>query len=43
MVEDILAVIVLVVLIFGGLAGCIVKYFIYRKGKTGTKDRRGEE
>ncbi len=42
MIEDVLAVIVLVVLVFGGLAGCIVKYFIYRRKKTRQKMEEGK-
>lgn len=42
-IEDILAIIVLVILVFGGLAGCIVKYLIYRGRYGKDRDERGEE
>lgn len=42
-IEDILAIIVLVILVFGGLAGCIVKYLIYRSRYGKDKGDREEE
>lgn len=43
MLEQILAIIVMVVLVFGGLAGCIVKHFIHSHGIDIMNNEGGEK